>query len=392
MLSGFTPPFTPRGLASLVPPPPWHYAGWLLSIELECDRDRAARFVPAQVGAATGRGTVHFADWQATTDGSELLDPVLAQYRETIVVLEIERPGGAAANFCPLIYVDQDVSMLRGLLQGWPKKMGSTWLTRSLPLDHPAAAPLRQGTRLGATLSVNGRRLVEARLELTGSSRRAARLRRPPDLADERVRRPHPAGAAAGAAPRAIARLRADRERLARGHRRARLPRRPARGARRSRPLPHDPRERGVARDHDRGRRRGGLTPAGSSHTRVRCRPVGTVTRGAAPRSAAPRPTGPRPSRRWLRTRPRAAGHGSETLVQPSESDSISSSHSGSPGDGVRIAVGSSSVGWPSPAVKKYLAFGVGSMTSVPTLRRSASNSSAGISVNPGSGMRVSVP
>ena len=168
MLSGFTPPFTPRGLASLVPPPPWHYAGWLLSIELECDRDRAARFVPAQVGAATGRGTVHFADWQATTDGSELLDPVLAQYRETIVVLEVERPGGAAANFCPLIYVDQDVSMLRGLLQGWPKKMGSTWLTRSLPLDHPAAAPLRQGTRLGATLSVNGRRLVEARLELTG--------------------------------------------------------------------------------------------------------------------------------------------------------------------------------------------------------------------------------
>src|SRR6266540_1115983 len=168
MLSGFTPPFTPRGLASLVPPPPWHYAGWLLSIELECDRDRAARFVPAQVGAATGRGTVHFADWQATTDGSELLDPILSQYRETIVVLELVRPDGNLANFCPLIYVDQDVSMLRGLLQGWPKKMGSTWLTRSLPLEHPAAAPLRAGTRLGASLSVKDRRLVEARLELTG--------------------------------------------------------------------------------------------------------------------------------------------------------------------------------------------------------------------------------
>ncbi len=58
--------------------------------------------------------------------------------------------------------------MLRGHLQGWPKKMGSTWLTRSLPLDHPAAAPLREGTRLGATLAVKDRRLVEARLELTG--------------------------------------------------------------------------------------------------------------------------------------------------------------------------------------------------------------------------------
>jgi len=168
MPTGFTPPFTPRGLASLVAPPPWHYCGWLLNVEFECDPARAAAFVPGEVGAATGRGAIHFADWQATTDGSELLDPILSQYRETIVLLELTRLDGTAANFCPLIYVDQDVSMLRGLLQGWPKKLGSTWLTRSLPLDHPAAAPLRAGTRLGATLAVKDRRLAEARLELTG--------------------------------------------------------------------------------------------------------------------------------------------------------------------------------------------------------------------------------
>jgi hypothetical protein len=170
MLKGYTPPFTPRGVASLVAPPPWHYAGWLLNVEFECSRERAAAFVPPALGSATGRGTIHFAEWQATTDGSELVDPVQSQYRETIVVLELIRPDGGAANFCPLIYVDQDVSLLRGLLQGWPKKMGSTWLTRSLPLEHPAAAPLRAGTRLGASLSVKERRLVEARLELTGGA------------------------------------------------------------------------------------------------------------------------------------------------------------------------------------------------------------------------------
>jgi hypothetical protein len=115
-----------------------------------------------------GRDAIHFAEWQATTDGSELLDPVLSQYRETIVLLEITRPDGATANFCPLIYVDQDVSMVRGLLQGWPKKAGSTWLTRSLPLDHPAGAPLQAGTRLGASLAVKDRRIAEARLTLTG--------------------------------------------------------------------------------------------------------------------------------------------------------------------------------------------------------------------------------
>lgn len=168
MLHGFTPPFTPRGISSLVPAPPWRYAGWLLSVEFACDPRRAAAFLPPRLGAATGRGVVHFAEWQATTDGAELLDPVTSQYRETIVVLEWAGRDGALAHFCPLIWVDQDVSLLRGLLQGFPKKMGSTWLTRSLPLDHPAAAPLRAGTRLGASLAVKDRRLAEARLELTG--------------------------------------------------------------------------------------------------------------------------------------------------------------------------------------------------------------------------------
>jgi hypothetical protein len=221
MPTGFSPPFTPRGLASLVGPPPWHYAGWLLNVEFECDPERARAFVPAAVGAANGRGTIHFADWQATTDGSELLDPVLAQYRETIVLLELTRPDGTAANFCPLIYVDQDVSMLRGQLQGWPKKMGSTWLTRSLPLDHPAAAPLREGTRLGATLAVKDRRVAEARLTLTGRPGEAlgfaarptygtigwADLTRPGELPDLRHVRPTVTGKVGGAWHEATAEL-----------------------------------------------------------------------------------------------------------------------------------------------------------------------------------------
>jgi hypothetical protein len=115
-----------------------------------------------------GSGCLHFADWQATTDGHELLDPVYAQYRETIVVVEIERPDGKLFNFCPFIWVDQDISLVRGFLQGWPKKLGSTYLTRSLPIEHHAAAPLRAGSRMGATLSVKDRRLIEVALELTG--------------------------------------------------------------------------------------------------------------------------------------------------------------------------------------------------------------------------------
>lgn len=165
----FTPPFTLAGRSALVPPPPWHYAGWLLNVAFRFEAAAAEPLVPPAAGRPTGEGCVHFADWQACTgQGDELLDPVQAQYRETIVVLAVQRPDGSRALYCPAIWVDQDVSLLRGLLQGWPKKMGSTWLTRSLPLDHAAAAPLRAGSRLGASLAVKDRRLIEAQARLTG--------------------------------------------------------------------------------------------------------------------------------------------------------------------------------------------------------------------------------
>jgi hypothetical protein len=168
MLAGFTPPYSPTGASSLVPPPPWHYCGQVLSLAFAVDRHAGQSFLPDGFGAATGRAYGHFCEWQSTTDGSELLDPVYAQYKEFFVLVEAERADGPAL-FCPFIYVDQDISLMRGWLQGWPKKHGSVWMTRSYDLDHPAAAARRAGTRLGATLAVKDRRLAEAEVALTGA-------------------------------------------------------------------------------------------------------------------------------------------------------------------------------------------------------------------------------
>jgi hypothetical protein len=167
MLAGFTPPYTPSGKSSLLPPPPWHYAGQVMSLAFRVDRGMAASLLPEGFGTATGNAAGHFCEWQSTTDGSELLDPVYAQYKEFFVLIEAERAGGRVL-YCPFIYVDQDLSMARGWLQGWPKKIGSVWMTRSYDLDHVAAAPRRKGTRFGATLAVKDRRLADAAITLTG--------------------------------------------------------------------------------------------------------------------------------------------------------------------------------------------------------------------------------
>jgi hypothetical protein len=167
MLTGFTPPFTPSGRSALIPAPPWHYAGQVMSLAFHVDQKTAQDLLPEGFGTATGNAACHFCEWQATTDGSEMLDPIYAQYKECFVVTEVEH-SGKLVLYCPFIYVDQDLSIVRGWMQGWPKKMGSVWMTRSYGLNHPAAAPFQKGVRFGASLAVKDRRLAEAQLILTG--------------------------------------------------------------------------------------------------------------------------------------------------------------------------------------------------------------------------------
>jgi len=47
---------------------PWHHAGWLVNVAFEFDAAHGAARVPAELGAATSKGCVHFADWQACGD------------------------------------------------------------------------------------------------------------------------------------------------------------------------------------------------------------------------------------------------------------------------------------------------------------------------------------
>lgn len=112
-----------------------------------------------------------FVDWQyAGSAGEEALDPVRGQYHEFVLLVNAERDG-VRVQTCPYIDVDRDVSMARGWIQGWPKKIGEVHTTRAFPLASPAAPQVVAGGRFGASLSANGRRLAEATLVLEHVSR-----------------------------------------------------------------------------------------------------------------------------------------------------------------------------------------------------------------------------
>ncbi len=166
MLHGYTLPRTPLGRSSLVPAPPWHYAGDCVAVEYRADPAAVRSFLPDGVdlaeGDAAGRCAAFFVEWQFATDrGDEYLDPVRSQYRETIFLVAA-RHGGTPVSYCPFIWVSQDQSLLRGWIQGWPKMIGQTWVTHASPVTSPAAPTVGPGGRFGASLSFQERRLADA--------------------------------------------------------------------------------------------------------------------------------------------------------------------------------------------------------------------------------------
>lgn len=176
-LKGFWFPRSATGTASLLPAPPWHYSGDLLTIEYRTDPSAVAELLPDPLEPPhedEDPGAVAFvvADWQSCSEGfEEILDPVRLQYKEAFFVVRC-RYRGQLWSRCVYIWVDKDFALARGHLQGYPKKLGSVHLTR--PVTVGKAGPrLEAGGRFGATLAAADRRLVDARFTITGRSEHA---------------------------------------------------------------------------------------------------------------------------------------------------------------------------------------------------------------------------
>ena len=168
-MKGFFYPRSATGQSSLLPPPPWHYSGDLLTIEYRTDPTKVASLLPEPLTLADedpGAVALIWADWQSCGDSKEeLLDPVRAQYKEAFAVVRCKFEGRTYSR-CAYIWVDKDFAMLRGIHQGYPKKMGSIHMTR--PHPYGPAPRLQAGAVFGATLAAADRRIADAVITLRG--------------------------------------------------------------------------------------------------------------------------------------------------------------------------------------------------------------------------------
>lgn len=174
-LKGFMYPRTATGAAGILPGPPWHYSGEMLTVEYRTDPARVAELLPDAMELADddpGAVALIWAEWQSCSDSfEELLDPARAQYKEVFLVVRGKYQGKTYSR-AAFIWVDKDFAMARGVVQGYPKKMSEIWMTR--PITHGKAGPrLEPGGRFGATVSTWGRRIADARFTITGTSETA---------------------------------------------------------------------------------------------------------------------------------------------------------------------------------------------------------------------------
>jgi enduracididine biosynthesis enzyme MppR len=167
MLNGYTLPLSPSGEASLVPPPPWHFSGDVLLVEFMLDPDVLAQYLPRslQPDPDNPRAAAIFGDWQSCTDSRrELLEPGMSQYREFYIALAARWEGEFVAR-CPFCWVDRDFSLVRGLIQGYPKKLGQIGMTRSFSIG-TASAPIGPGGRYAGQLTAAGHRIAAVEVVL----------------------------------------------------------------------------------------------------------------------------------------------------------------------------------------------------------------------------------
>lgn len=166
-LQGWTLPQTPSGRSATLTPPPWHYSGDIIAVDYKADPANVASLLPPGMEPlGDGSVTLFFADWCSASDADArvLEDPAKGQYHESYWVLYGTYQGKPTGRV-PFIYVDSELSLIRGLVQGFPKKLGRIAMTR--PVEIGQGGVRRQsGSRFAAHVSASDRRLATVSIDL----------------------------------------------------------------------------------------------------------------------------------------------------------------------------------------------------------------------------------
>ena len=160
-------PLTKNGKSALVPPGPWIYGFTGIGAYYRADVEKLRDVVPKPLEIDGGYVFAYIIEIISVNenDPNYILElPDAAQYHEAAFFVKV-RYGGNSYAYCPFMYVDTDLSMLRGLLVGFPKKFAKISYTKIHPLIHGEP---RNGLKLVGYASRSFYRLLKISITLNG--------------------------------------------------------------------------------------------------------------------------------------------------------------------------------------------------------------------------------
>lgn len=169
-LRGYSLPLTPKGHSSIVEPPPWYYGGEVMELIFRTKGEKARELIPPPlaIGPEPGKGIVWFVEWVSVSESNPelaFINPERSVYQECLVMIQCSYKG-EPGYIVPYIWVDNDFTLMRGFIQGFPKKLSRIYRSRFSELNMKVGGK-RAGAKIKGICEAHGERLVEGSLVLT---------------------------------------------------------------------------------------------------------------------------------------------------------------------------------------------------------------------------------
>ncbi|QEH79104.1 acetoacetate decarboxylase [Sphingomonas sp. C8-2] len=167
-MAGATHFLTPTGQASLVDDAVYGWGADMLTVYLRCDPARLQALLPAGLKVADGLCMAYVGAFQSTSEdqpAAMLRNPAGAVYNEAALSIACTH-GDRRGYFPAFVWVDKEWSLIRGWLNGYPKKIGAITLARPHPYN-PVTGGLREGAVVGGICARHGFTLFRLGLTVT---------------------------------------------------------------------------------------------------------------------------------------------------------------------------------------------------------------------------------
>jgi len=154
------------GDTSAVERGPWHYGADYVTVYFEGDLARLSYLVPKPFKVTDGRCMAYVCEIVSVSHGGADMvasEPDRTLYQEAAVGLRCEYKGKAGVYF-PVMWVTTEWSLLRGLLNGYQKRLADKIaITKIHPLN-PGLKPIGPGSQLGGFCVKGGQRTLSLRV------------------------------------------------------------------------------------------------------------------------------------------------------------------------------------------------------------------------------------